>query len=341
VRGRLPRAPNEFGGLELSPRNAQRKTLGVNGGEVQSHGTNNKRVNVFTEEIKRVQRPYTLIILPAIIVTILFLIPFIWGLGLSFTNYRLNNPNVRINWGKTYYVLVTSLRFWKATLRTFQFTFFAVSFELAFGFLIAYLLNTETFMAKVLRRIIVFPLMIAPIIGTVILKLMMNNNFGIINYFLSFFGMGDFAWGASPKTSMLTVVLVDVWIFTPFMVVIILAGLRALPKEPYEAALVDGSKGLYTMWNITLPMIMPTVLIAVIFRVIDSIKVFDVVFGMTGGGPGDSTTVYSILGYVFTFSALDVAKGTTIMVLVWVAILFIGQKFVQYWQLARTRLGNE
>jgi len=279
-----------------------------------------------------------MIILPAILVTILFLIPFIWGIGLSFTNYRLNNPNAHINWGKTYYVLLSNIRFWKAALRTFQFTFFVVGIELLFGFFIAFLLNNETAMAKIVRRVIVFPLMIAPIIGTILLKLMLNNKFGVINFFLSFFGAGDFPWGASPSTAMFTVVLVDVWIFTPFMVLIILAGLRSLPKDPFEAACVDGAAGKHILWNITLPMVMPTILIAVIFRVIDSIKVFDVIWGMTAGGPGDTTTVFSILGYIFTFSSLDVAKGTTLLVLVWVALIFLGNKMVAYWDKARARI---
>jgi multiple sugar transport system permease protein len=318
-----------------------KRSTAVNGGKETGTGAVQVQQKSFMRQISRIQRPYTLIILPAIIITILFLIPFFWGIGLSFTNYRLNLPVAKWNWGRTYAALLTSLSFWKATLRTLQFTLLAVSIELLLGFGIAFLLSTETFMAKILRRIIVFPLMIAPIIGTIMLKLMMNNKFGVINYFLSFVGGKDFPWGASPNLSMFTVILVDIWIFTPFMIVIILAGLRALPREPFEAAIVDGSKGLSTMLNITLPMVMPTVLIALIFRVIDSIKVFDVIWGMTGGGPGDSTTVFSILGYIFTFGSLDVAKGTAIMLLVWVGIMFLGNKLVAYWQGSRARLGDK
>lgn len=286
----------------------------------------------------RITRPYTLIILPSIIVTILFLIPFLWGLYLSFTGYRLNNPTQAINWGINYWNIIKSVRFWKSVSVTFQYTFFVVFFETLLGFFIANLLNTETIMAKIMRRIIALPLMIAPIIGTILLKLMLNNQFGIINYFLSFIGLGDFPWGASPNTSLLTIVLVDIWIYTPFMVLIMLAGLRGLPKDPYEAAVVDGAKSRNILSKITLPMILPTALIAIIFRTIDSIKVFDIAFGMTAGGPGDSTTTFSILGYVFTFSALDVAKGTTIMVITWIIVLILGRKLVQYWENTRTRL---
>jgi multiple sugar transport system permease protein len=302
---------------------------------------------LFQQEIEKnenlktkITRPYTLIILPAIIITILFLIPFFWGIALSFTSYRLNDPRYVFNWGINYWNIISGARFWKTTFITFQYTFFVVGSQLILGFIIAMLLNTETFMAKILRKVIVFPLMIAPILATILLKLMLNNQFGVINYLLSFIGLGDFPWGASPATSMLTVVLVDVWIFTPFIIVIILAGLRALPKDPYEAAAVDGAKGFTVLKNITMPIIMPAVLVAVIFRIIDSIKVFDIVWGMTSGGPGDSTTVYSVLGYNLTFGSLNVARGTTIMVVVWIIILILGQKLVQYWSKVRSRLGN-
>ncbi|MBC8387402.1 MAG: sugar ABC transporter permease [Actinobacteria bacterium] len=297
-----------------------------------------KEINNIQDISNKMTRPYTLIILPSIIVTILFLVPFIWGLYLSLTGYKLNNPSQLINWGLNYWKIIKTVRFWKSVVVTFEYTFFVVIIETTLGFFIANLLNTETIMAKIMRRIISLPLMIAPIIGTILLKLMLNNQFGIINYFLSFVGLGDFPWGASPNTSLFTVVLVDVWIFTPFIVLIILAGLKGLPKDPYEAASVDGARGKHILWNLTLPMIIPTALIAIIFRTIDSIKVFDIIFGMTGGGPGDSTTTFSVLGYVFTFSALDVAKGSTIMVITWIIVLLIGKKLVQYWESARSKL---
>jgi len=300
----------------------------------------NAEMNKIKEMSKRITRPYTLIILPSIIVTILFLIPFIWGLYLSLTGYKLNNPTQSINWGINYWNIIKTMRFWKSVVVTFEYTFFVVAIEALLGFFIASLLNTETIMAKVMRRIIALPLMIAPIIGTILLKLMLNNKFGVINYFLSFIGLRDFPWGASPNTSLFTIVLVDIWIYTPFVVLIILAGLKGLSKDPYEAAVVDGAKRKHIFRNITLPIILPTALIAIIFRTIDSIKVFDIVFGMTGGGPGDSTTTFSVLGYVFTFSALDVAKGSTIMVITWIIVLLLGKKIVQYWESTRARLSN-
>jgi multiple sugar transport system permease protein len=288
--------------------------------------------------IKKERSPYTYIILPGIIITILFMVPFIWGIYLSFTGYRLNNPNMSFNFFKNYIRLLPSARFWYTLLLSFEYTSIAVAIEMVFGYYIATLLNYETIMSKIMRRLIVIPFMVAPIIGTLLLKIMMNNKYGIINYFLSFFGLMDFPWGASPSTAMFTIIMVDVWIFTPFVVLILLSGKRGLSKDPFEAAAVDGAKGFNVFRILTIPMLMPTILIAFIFRVIDSIKVFDIIWGMTGGGPGDATTVFSAVAYVNTFLSLNVSAGTTILVIAWIIIFIISRWLVKFWDKARANL---
>lgn len=281
-----------------------------------------------------------LIIYPSLIVTILFMLPFLWGIYLTFTDFRLGAAQTNFNWFENYWSVMTSSNFLRAAWRTTQFTLITISIELGLAFALSIMMNTETIMAKVMRRIISFPLMIAPILATLALKLMLNNKFGVVNYLLSFFGKEDFPWGASPDTSMFTVILVDVWIFTPFMVLIILAGLRSLPKDPIEAASVDGASKNNILFRITMPILMPTILVAVIFRFIDCIKAFDVIWGMTAGGPGDSTTVFSIFGYVLSFSSMDIAKGNTVLVIVWLINMFLGTKLIKFWQASKDRIGG-
>lgn len=288
--------------------------------------------------IRRQRRSYTLIVLPGIILTILFLIPFLWGIFLSFTGYRLNYPKVIFNWGANYWNLFSSWAFWHSTIVTFTYTAAAVAIELVLGYYIATLLDHETVVARLMRRLIVLPFMVAPIIGTLLLKLMLNNRFGVINYLLGAFGLKDFPWAASTNTAMLTVVLVDIWIFTPFVVLILFAGKRGIAKDPVSAAGVDGASTFAITRKIILPMMMPTVLIAVIFRVIDSIIAFDIVWGMTGGGPGDATTVYTVTGYVRSFLSLDVAKGTSVLVVAWLIVFLVSQQLVKQWNEARKRL---
>ena len=289
-------------------------------------------------QIRSQRRPYTLIVLPGIILTILFLIPFLWGIFLSFTGYRLNYPKEVFNWGANYRNLFSSWSFWHSTIITFTYTAAAVAIEMVLGYYIASLLGHETVVARVMRRLIVLPFMVAPIIGTLLLKLMLNNRFGVINYLLGFIGLRNFPWAASTNTAMLTVVLVDIWIFTPFVVLILFAGRRGISRDPIDAASVDGASSFSVTRKIILPMMMPTLLIALIFRVIDSIIAFDIVWGMTGGGPGDATTVYTVTGYVRAFLSLDVAKGTTILVVAWLIVFLVSQQLVKQWNEARKRL---
>lgn len=298
------------------------------------------RINHIQAAQKADTKPYTLIIMPAILISILFLIPFVWGIYLTFTDFRLGSQAAQFNWFQNYRVVLSSRSFWGAALKTLQFSVFAVGLEFAVGTVLAMLMNTETFMARLMRRVISFSLMIAPIIATIALKLMLNNRFGIVNYVLSFFGRQDFPWGASPKTAMFTVILADIWIFTPFIVLILLAGLRSLPRDPLEAAQVDGATNVSIFTEIMLPMLLPTMLIAIIFRFIDCVKAFDVIWGMTAGGPGDATMNLSIHGYVMSFSALDIAKGTTVLVFVWLLNMFLGTKLLGFWKEARARLGG-
>ena len=306
-----------------------------------------KKKNTIDSDANRIQqaiieneRPYTLIVWPALLVTILFMLPFIWGIGLTFTNYRLGAANVKFNWFQNYWTILTSNNFLNAAWKTTQFTLITTGIELLLAFGLSVLMNTETIMAKVMRRLISLSLMIAPVVATLALKLMLNSKFGIVNYLLSFFGLGDFAWGASPDSSMFTVILVDIWIFTPFMVLIILAGMRGLPKDPIEAASVDGASKFTTLKNISFPIMLPTILVAFIFRFIDCIKCFDVIWGMTAGGPGDSTTVFCILGYVLSFSSMDIAKGNTILVFVYIINMFLGTKLINLWKESRARIGG-
>ena len=288
--------------------------------------------------VKRQRRLYTRIIYPAIFLTIIFMIPFLWGLYLSLTGYKLNYPVAEFNWGKNYWNLITSSGFWHSALMTSIYTLVAVGLEMLLGYYIAILLDHETFMAKVMRRLIVLPFMVAPIIGTLLLKLMMNNRFGVINYLLGFIGMRNFPWAASAHTAMLTVLLVDIWIFTPFVVLILFAGKRGIPKDPISAAEVDGANSMVITWKIVLPLMMPTILVALIFRVIDSIIAFDIIWGMTGGGPGEATTVFTVTAYVRTFLSLDVGKGAAVLVIAWIVVYLISQKLVDYLYAARNKL---
>ena len=192
--------------------------------------------------------------------------------------------------------------------------------EPVLGVAIALLLARSSRVSRVLERFLILPLMVAPIIATIMWRLMMQPSVGILNYILSPLGLGDLAWTDTPVMAMLSVILIDVWIYTPFVALLVLAGLRSLPRAPFEAASVEGAGFWFTFRNLTLPMLWPYILVAVIFRFMDSLKVFDVIFALTGGGPGDATMALQIQAYQDAIPFSNFSLGQTYMLILWAVV---------------------
>jgi multiple sugar transport system permease protein len=281
--------------------------------------------------------PY-LLVLPALALTLPVLYPFIESIYYSMTNYSLTSPVKRFVWFDNYLWLFSSPEFWNSVRVSFEYTICSVGIELLLGLTIALLLNQETFLAKVLRPLLLMPLMIAPIIGTLMWKLMMSPEYGVLNYFLSFIGMRDFQWASAANSAMFSVVLIDVWMFTPFIALLLLAGLRSMPAPPFEAAMVDGASKWFTFKTLTLPMLMPFIIVAVVFRVIDSLRQFDIIFGLTKGGPGSTLMNFQVSAYTTSFTYTQIADGSTLMMVNWVIIYIISMFLVKFWRKSQDRL---
>ncbi len=281
--------------------------------------------------------PY-LMVLPALALTLPVLYPFIQSIYYSMTTYSLTSPIKNFIWFENYIWLFTSAEFWNSVKVSFVYTFSAVGIELILGLIIAILLNQETFLAKVFRPLLLLPLMIAPIIGTLMWKLMMSPEFGVLNYFLSFIGMRDFQWASAANSAMFSVVMIDVWMFTPFIALLLLAGLRSMPAPPFEAAMVDGASRWFTFKTLTLPMLMPFIIVSVVFRLIDSLRQFDIIFGLTKGGPGATLMNFQVSAYTTAFTYTKVADGSALMIVNWVIIYVISMFLVKFWRKSQDRL---
>lgn len=288
-------------------------------------------VAINPRSMKEKLTPY-LIILPALVITGAVLIPFAISIYYSLTDYRFTRPNFHFVGLKNYLFILKSSSFWNSVKVTFVYAGVAVGIETILGTITAFLLNTETIMAKICRPFLLLPLMIAPLITTLIWKLMMSPEFGVLNYFLSWFGYRDFPWATSPDTAMFTVLLIEVWTFTPFIALLVLAGLRSLPREPFEAARVDGASRWFIFRNVTLPLLTPYIVIAVIFRLIDSLRQFDIIFGMTKGGPGNTLMNFQVYAYTSTFTYGKPAMGLAYIIVNWLIIFAISFVMVNYWQ---------
>lgn len=281
--------------------------------------------------------PY-LIVLPALVLTLPVLIPFFQSIYYSMTTYSLTNPVKNFIWFENYVWLFTDPEFWNSVRVSFVYAGTAVGIELLLGLLIAVLLNQETLLAKIFRPLLLMPLMIAPIIGTLMWKLMMSPEFGVLNYFLSAFGARDFQWASGADSAMFSVVLIDVWMFTPFIALLLLAGLRSMPAPPFEAAMVDGASKWFIFKNLTIPMLMPFIIVAVVFRLIDSLRQFDIIFGLTKGGPGSKLMNFQVSAYTTSFTYTKISDGSALMLINWLIVYIISMFLVKFWRKSQDRL---
>jgi len=267
---------------------------------------------------RRGARPYLLVV-PAVALTIGILYPFILGATYAFQNYRATRPNPEFVGFRNFERIFSNDSFYQSALVTSQFAIAATVVETLLGVGVALLLARSTAVSRVLERLLIMPLMIAPVIATIMWKLMMQPSVGVLNYLLSPFGL-EREWTDTPRAALFSVVLVDVWIYTPFVALLVLAGLRSLPRSPFEAAAVEGAGFWYTFRHLTLPMLWPYILVAVIFRFMDSLKVFDVIFAMTGGGPGDSLMALQVQAYQDAIPFSNYSLGQTYMFILWAAV---------------------
>lgn len=280
---------------------------------------------------RRMLLPYALS-LPALFVCIGILVPFGVAVYYSLQRYNLAFPLARGFIGFANYLdFADDGRFWNTVRVSLLYTFLTVGVELLLGLGIALLLQRRTLLNNVLSVLLMLPLMIAPAIAALMWKLMTNPDFGVLSYLVSLVGIDNFKWASDPKTALLTVVLVDVWVYTPFMMVLLLAGLRSLPRQPFEAAELDGVPPVVTFFRITLPMLMPYVITATLFRMLDSIQQFDIIYAMTQGGPGDRLMVFQVQAYLEFFQYTNIGRSTALLMVLWVITFILSNLFIKHW----------
>lgn len=279
----------------------------------------------------RAALPY-LLSLPALLVCIGIIIPFFTAVYYSLQRYNLAFPQMRgFIWFDNYIGFLSDPAFWNTIRVSLLYTILTVGFELILGLGVAMLLRRRTLLNDVMSLLLIMPLMIAPAIAALMWKLMTNPNFGILSYLVSLVGFDDFRWASSPSTALLTVVLVDVWVYTPFMMILLLAGLRALPKQPFEAAELDGVPWTFVFFRITLPMLTPYIITATLFRMLESIQQFDIIYAMTQGGPGDTLMVFQVQSYLERFQYTNVGRSAALLMVLWVITFIMSNIFIKHW----------
>jgi multiple sugar transport system permease protein len=231
-------------------------------------------------------------ILPALIfIVIIFLIPLVYTISMSFVRWNLLRPDLGIKpIGFRNYIKLFSDSFTYETLfRTIYFVVGSVLLELICGLCIALALDTEFKGWKIVQSILLIPFMIAPIVVGFVWRFILNSDYGPVIHFLRQIGFSSLLAEpllSNPNAVMPVLIIADTWQYTPFVTLVLLAGMKAIPREPYEAAYVDGASSFQRFRAITLPLLKSSILVAVVIRTLTSLRVFDIVFIMTGGGPG-------------------------------------------------------
>jgi len=225
--------------------------------------------------------------------------PLIWTIYLSFTNYRVNRPNRDIDWVglRNYKRILNDADIWITMQATAHFLIWTIILQVLIGFTLAYLINKKFRGNDLWTTIIVFPMMLSPAVVGNFWTFLYQPQIGLFNYVISFLTGADpssFSMIGEVSLAPWSIVIVDTWMWTPFVMLICLAGLRSIPDSIYEAAECDRASKWRQFWTITIPMILPFLMLAVLFRGIENFKMFDLVVQLTGGGPGNTTTMTSI-----------------------------------------------
>ena len=286
-----------------------------------------------TQAVPRPRRvrllPYILS-LPALIVCVGILVPFITAVYYSMLRYRLNLPAMKgFVWFDNYINFLSDPEFWNTVRVSLLYTALTVSVETLLGLAIAMLLQKRTRFNNVASILLLLPLMTAPALAALMWKLMTNPNFGVLSYAVQLMGVKDFKWASAPSSALFTVVLVDVWVYTPFIMILLLAGLRSLPQQPFEAAALDGVPRRFVFFRITLPMLLPYLMTAALFRLLDAIQQFDIIYPMTQGGPGNTLLVFQVRAYLEFYQYTNVAKSATLLVILWAITYALSNVFIK------------
>jgi len=279
--------------------------------------------------------PY-LLLSPGLLLLLGMLYPFFLGAYYSLTNYYLQYPHLfRFIWLDNYLRLLQDPLFAHSLKFTLAYAGVSVVGQVGLGLALALLLNSRIPGRGLLRAMMLMPLMMPPVITALMWKIMMaSSKAGILNYFLSFLGLGPVNWLGAVNSAIVSVFIIDTWGNLPFVALILLGGLQSLPSEPYEAARVDGAAGWGVFRYITLPLLKPFIILAATFRMMDSLRIFDVIYAATVGGPADATMNLHLRAFFFAFQWYQMGMGMAYAMVLLILVFLASYILMGYWKRA-------
>lgn len=277
------------------------------------------------------RRTFAVFLAPAIIVLFaVTIVPFIYLVATSFTPLNPTKPNsfrwIGLN---NYQNLLVDHRFWNSVGVQARLSFWTVLLQMLIGLAFAVLLNARIKFREAVRMSVLIPMVLPPVVVALIWKVLFTPNISILNWAIGLVGIHQPAWLTDPKLALWAIIVADVWEWFPFVLLLLLAALQMVPDEPMEAAKIDGASHWQVFWHVTLPFLRPALLLAALFRLIDSFKAFPQIFVLTGGGPGivtEPTNYYAYLeGFSYTFIGYSSAIIVVMLIVVFALSFFISK----------------
>ena len=285
--------------------------------------------------LARRQRSYILFIVPALVVVgAVIIFPWLFTVWMSAFDWKIGSVPHFIGF-ENYTKLATNQRFHEAIGHTLYFTALAVVIPLILGTIAAMIFHREFPLRGLLRSIFTMPMMATPVAVALVWTMMFHPQQGVLNYLLSLVGLPPSLWVYSPTLVIPSLVLVEVWHWTPLVMLIVLGGLAALPTEPYESARLDGATEWQLFRYITFPLVAPFIVVAAVIRTIDAIKAFDTIYVISSGGPGTASETINLYLYLQAFAFYNIGNASAVVVVFFVLILALAMLLLYVRQRAK------
>jgi len=266
---------------------------------------------------------YYRFIYPALaIIVAVIVFPWMFTLYMSVHEWKVGSAREFVGLDN-YAKLIADTRFRESVGHTLYFTFLAVVLPLGFGTVAALVFHRNFPFRGLLRTIFILPMMATPVAVALVWTMMFHPQLGVLNYLLSLVGIPAYSWVYAPETVISSLVLVEIWHWTPLVMLIVLGGLAAAPTEPYESAVIDGATRWQMFRYITLPLIMPFIIVAAVIRTIDALKTFDTIYVITQGGPGTASETINIFLYLQAFQFYKIGYASAVVVIFFVIVIML------------------
>ena len=293
--------------------------------------TTHKRFGIIHSLVNNEKIVHKIMIFPAVAALFGIMYPFLVGVLTSFTDTKLYEQGFNIVFLQNYINNFRNPVFLTSLSNTLLFTFIAIAFQIPLGILAALILDTKTRIRPFLRSVLVFPLLIPPVVAGLMWRTMMQPASGVLNFFLRSLGLEGFPFLSGLHTALLSLAVIDTWIYLPLTTIILLSGLQSLPQDMGEAAQVDGASPLRVFISIKLPWLYPSILLTMLFRVSDSLKIFDIIYATTRGGPLNASRTLNIMAYEEAFRWSNTGRALSIVFTLWIIAYIISTLLIKKW----------